>query len=231
MILPNRRSQLVTTLYETDRPASQNGSSRENSHKGEAYLKPLIDCSCVEISQHLVDQTEGATTCELPDCEPDDVILEPSADELSDEDIKEHVSSTIYADSIITQVFVVVNVIRRACAGYKKSIERSLVRELKIQDGHDLLVPATKSANHKQGWLKNLTIIFMNWSSLAAGLLASVLFATIWTEIAYQIAGLRESSWGLVQSFFGAFGFTWGFTMAVVIATYWHSQAKTNLKG
>lgn len=193
-----------------------------------ADRNPLIDGTKVEISQYLIDQTEVANQICLPVLGPNEAMIAPVADELSDADIEEHVHNTLSSTAIIASARLVLNLLNRAYATRREEIVRLHERLIERQDEMPKKIPASKRKDHPPSWQEELKAFFLNWSSLACALLATALVSAIFIEIMYQISALQESSWGLVQNFFGAFGFSWGFTVAVVVATYWHSTTRDN---
>ncbi len=187
-----------------------------------------VDGTLIEIPQHLIEETYEASKSALPDYPPQEEEIRPVADSLSDEAAKNQVASTLLSHPVIAAALLVAGMVKRACSARREELDRFHQRLLKYQASLPESIPSSRSTSQHRNLLREIGVFWLNWSGLAFAGLTAWLVITIVTEVLYQIGGLRESSWGLVQSFFGAFGFCWGFTMAVVVATYWRRHTLGN---
>lgn len=218
----------MSTAIKNGSPTSHRNGSAASHDPLRKDAQPLVAGASVQISQHLIEQGEAANKVALPKLDPIDEEIRPVADDLSDTDLNKQVQSTLSALPVVANALLMAGMIQRACQVRREEISRINDRLLDRQASLPKDVPASKSPNHKRGWLREIFTFWLNWSGLAVAGLSAWLGATIVTEVLYQIGGLQESSWGMVQTFFGAFGFSWGFTMAVVAITFWRRKTLMN---
>jgi hypothetical protein len=218
----------MSTATQNGSPSSHRNGSAAARDPFQKEPQPLVDGASVGISQHLIQQAEAANQVELPELVPIDEEIRPVADDLSDTDLNQQVASTLSPLPVIASALLVARMVQRACQARREEISRLHGRLLSYQASLPQEAPASKSASHQRGWLKEAALFWFNWAGVAVAGLSAWLGVTIATEVMYQIGGLREGSWGMVQSFFGAFGFSWGFTMAVVVATFWRRKTLSN---
>lgn len=199
--------------------------------------KPLVNGTSIEIDEELIAQAEVALQIELPLCPVSGEVLEPIG-HWNNEKIAKHVSDTLLATPIIASILFISKTLRGDSEIRDTELSRIEQRQLNRQAMMPLKIPASKvlsevttDANGKRrggkplrSWFVELFTFWRNWSGVGAAALAIALLMTLGLEIFSQVNGLKRGSWELVQTYSGAFGFTWGFTVAVVAFTRWREQ-------
>ncbi len=230
----------------TANSSDANPSNRINKkieHEAEDAVhsgKQLNNDNLVEIDKKIIIQAEEALEHELPTCCLDKELLEPLADQWNNEQITNHVRDTLLESPIIASMLFIAEKLRTDCEIYDTSFERIEQRHLKRQAKMPLKIPASKALSiesidvkemqqecrTQSSWYVELLTFWRNWAGVGAAALAMALLMTLALEILSQVNGLKRGSWELVQTYTGAFGFTWGFTVAVVAFTRWREQIR-----
>lgn len=224
---------------------SQSATSRAPKRLAEHVnrnFQPLISGDDVGINPELIRRAEAALEIGFPKYDVNHDLLDPIADDWDDAAVFKRVSDFLTASPIIASVILTSKMLRKACLVRIEALNRQERRLLSRQASKPAKIPASKvkrKVRRDEGgkrlrgsrgptWLCQLRTFWWNWAGIGVAAFVVALLMTIGLEIFSQVNGLRLSSWELVQTYVGAIGFTWGFTVAVVAFTHWREQVNAS---